>query len=78
MAAFARAAQEHLLHFCENMGRALFTSFVHKHAKARIAGLKALFDVLMCGQWKTSVEVLHHMVGFRDPNIVAIKEFYEA
>jgi hypothetical protein len=31
------------------MGRALFTSFVHKHAKARIAGLKALFDVLMCG-----------------------------
>jgi hypothetical protein len=60
------------------MGRALFTAFVHKHAKVRIAGLKALFDVLVCGQWKTSIEVLHHMVGFRDPNIVPIKEFYES
>jgi hypothetical protein len=49
MAALARAAQEQLIHFCENMGRALFTSFVHKHAKVRIAGLKALFDVLVCG-----------------------------
>lgn len=59
------------------MGRALFTAFVHKHAKVRIAGLKALFDVMVCGQWKTSVEVLQHMVGFRDPNVVPIKEFYD-
>ena len=59
------------------MGRALFTAMVHKHAKVRIAGLKALYDVMVCGQWKTSVEVLQHMVGFRDPNIVPIKEFYD-
>lgn len=59
------------------MGRALFTSFVHKHAKVRMAGLKALFDVCVCGQWKYSVEVLNFMVGFRDPNTVAIKSFYE-
>jgi len=59
------------------MGRALFTAFVHKHAKVRIAGLRALFDVLVCGQWKTSVEVLQHMVGFRDPNVVPIREFYD-
>jgi len=77
MAAFARAGQNQLLHFCENMGRSLFTAMVHKHAKVRIAGLKALFDVMICGQWKTSVEVLHHMVGFRDPNIVPIREFYD-
>lgn len=49
MASLARAAGDQLLHFCENMGRALFTSFVHKHAKVRIAGLKALFDVMVCG-----------------------------
>jgi len=77
MSALARAGTDQLIHFCENMGRSLFTSFVHKHAKVRISGLKALFDVLVCGQWKTSVEVLHHMVGFRDPNIVPIKEFYD-
>ena len=59
------------------MGRALFTAFVHKHAKVRVAGLDSLFDVMVCGQWKTSVEILQHMVGFRDPNVVAIKEFYE-
>jgi hypothetical protein len=77
MAALARQAENQLMHFCENMGRALFTAMVHKHAKVRIAGLKALFDIMVCGQWKTSVEVLQHMVGFRDPNIVPIKDFYD-
>ena len=66
------------MHFCELMGRALFTAFVDKKAKVRIAGLKTLFDVMVCGQWKTSVEILHHMVGFRDPNTVPIKDFYES
>ena len=59
------------------MGRSLFTAMVHKHAKVRCAGLKALFDIMVCGQWKTSVEVLQHMVGFRDPNVVPIKDFYD-
>jgi len=59
------------------MGRSLFTAFVHRHAKVRIAGLNALFDVLLAGQWKTSVNVLEHIVGFRDPNIVPIKDFYD-
>jgi hypothetical protein len=49
MRAFAVSGGNMLLHFCEVMGRALFTAFVHKHAKVRIAGLKALFDVLNCG-----------------------------
>jgi len=77
MAALARQAENQLMHFCENMGRSLFTAMVHKHAKVRIAGLKALFDIMVCGQWKTSVEVLQHMVGFRDPNVVPIKDFYD-
>jgi hypothetical protein len=77
MQEFAISGQDQLLHFCESMGRALFTAFVHKHAKVRCAGLNALFHVLVCGQWKTSVLVIEHMIGFRDPNLVAIKDFYE-
>ena len=77
MREFAVLGGDQLLHFSENMGRALFTSFVHKHAKVRIAGLKTLFDVCVCGQWKFSVDIMSLMIGFRDPNIVPIKEFYE-
>jgi hypothetical protein len=77
IAEFSKAGGDQLIHFCEPMGRSLFTAFVHKHAKVRIAGLRALFDVLMTGIWKNSVFVFEAMVGFRDPNIVPIKEFYD-
>ena len=46
---FAEAGGDQLIHFCEVMGRALFTAFVHKHAKVRMAGLRSLFDVCVCG-----------------------------
>ena len=42
-----------------------------------MAGLKALYGVMLAGQWKTSVHIMEHMVGFRDPNMVPIKEFYD-
>lgn len=77
IAAFCRSGGDQLIHFCEPMGRSLFTAFVHRHAKVRMAGLRALFDVLCAGAWKTSYSVLEHMVGFRDPNIVPIREFYD-
>lgn len=77
MREFAASGGEMLLHFCQVMGRALFTSFVHKHAKVRIAGLKSLYDVAFTGQWKESHEIFTMMVGFRDPNLVPIKDFYE-
>ena len=77
MKEWAISGNENLIHFCEVMGRALFTSFVHRHAKVRMAGLKSLFDVMVCGKWKHSHLILSHMVGFRDPNIVPIKDFYE-
>lgn len=32
---------------------------------------------MIAGQWKTSVHVLEKMVGFRDPNVVPIREFYD-
>jgi hypothetical protein len=72
IAEFGRAGGDQLIHFCEAMGRSLFTAFV-----VRIAGLRALFDVMCAGAWKTSYTVLEHMVGFRDPNIVPISEFYD-
>lgn len=77
MKEFAKAGEEQLIHFCEEMGRSLFTAFVHKHARVRMAGLGSLFDVMVCGKWKHSHMILSHMVGFRDPNIVPIKDFYE-
>jgi hypothetical protein len=77
LAEFCKTGGEQLIHFCESMGRSLFTSFVHRHAKVRIAGLRALFHVLTTGIWKTSVHVFEHLIGFRDPNVVPIKEFYE-
>ena len=77
MKEFAISGNEQLIHFCEVMGRALFTAFVHKHAKVRMAGLRSLYDVMVCGKFKYSHTILTHMVGFRDPNIVPIKDFYE-
>lgn len=58
------------------MGRALFTAFVHKHAKVRIAGLKSLYDVAFCGSFKFSYAIFEKMAGHRDPHVVPIKEFY--
>lgn len=66
-----------MLHFAENMGRSLFTSFVSKHAKVRMAGLRALYQVFFCGVWKFNANIMEHLIGFRDPNLVPIKDFYE-
>ena len=77
MSGLADTSGDNLMHFCHDMGRSLFTAFSHRHAKVRMAGLKCLFSVMGCGIWKTSVYVLEGMVGFRDPNIVPIKDFYE-
>ena len=77
MKEFAVSGNDQLIHFCEVMGRALFTAFVHKHAKVRVAGLRSLHDVMVCGKFKHSHLIISMMVGFRDPNIVAIKDFYQ-
>ena len=77
MREFAISGDDQLIHFAESMGRSLFTAFVHKHAKVRIAGLKSLFDVMVCGRFKYAHMIVIHMSGFRDPNIVPIKDFYD-
>jgi len=49
IAELGKAGGDQLIHFCEAMGRSLFTSFVHRHSKVRMAGLNALFDVMLAG-----------------------------
>lgn len=78
MSEFAQNGGDQLLHFSENMARSLFTSFIHKHAKVRIAGLNAFYHVMFCGVFKYSANIMEHIIGFRDPNIVPVKDFYEA
>lgn len=43
----------------------------------RIAGLKGLYSVMFCGVWKYSVNIMEHIVGFKDPNIIPLKAFFE-
>lgn len=59
------------------MARSLFTALVDKKAKVRIAGLKALYQVFYCGLYKYNANIMEHLIGFRDPNTIAIKDFYE-
>jgi len=77
MVEFCSNGGDQLLHFAENMGRSLFTAFTNKHAKVRIAGIKAFHQVLYCGLWKFNANIMEHVIGFRDPNSVPIRDFYE-
>jgi len=43
----------------------------------RIAALEALGQVLYCGVWKYNAIIFEILIGFRDPNSVPIKDFYE-
>jgi hypothetical protein len=66
-----------LLHYTELMGRAVLLPLVSKKSKIRIAGLNALTAVFWCGLWKYNAFVFENLIGFRDPNSVPIKDFYE-
>ena len=73
----SKTATEILFHFSEILGRSLFAALVHKHSKIRIIGLEALRNVMYIGAYKYNMDIIHHLVGFRDPNLVPIKDFYE-
>jgi hypothetical protein len=75
---FARNNREILLHFSETLARSLLLSLVSKKSKVRIAGIEALGQVLYCGCWKYNAAIMEMLVGYRDPNYVPIKDFYEA
>ncbi|EAS03936.2 kinase domain protein (macronuclear) [Tetrahymena thermophila SB210] len=69
--------KELLLHFTEILARGLLLPLISKKSKVRIAALEALGSVLQCGVWKYNANVFEILVGFRDPNSVPIKDFYE-
>jgi hypothetical protein len=66
-----------LLHYTEMMGRAVLLPLISKKSRVRIAGLKALNAVFWCGLYKYNAFVFENLIGFRDPNSVPIKDFYE-
>ena len=74
---FCRNNHEILLHFTETLARSLLFPLISKKSRVKIAALEALGSVLECGIWKHNAVVLEILTGFRDPNSVPIKAFYE-
>ncbi len=60
------------------MGRAVLLPLVSKKSNIKIAAIKALTAIFWCGLWKYNAFVFENLIGFRDPNSVPIKDFYEA
>jgi len=66
-----------LLHFNPIVARGLLNALAHKHSKVRIAALESLESCFLCSPFKKNVEIMESLIGFRDPNLVPIKDFYE-
>lgn len=69
--------KELVFHFTELLGRSLLLPLTSKKSKIKIAALQALQDLLYCGTWKYTVPVFDVLVGFRDPNVVPVRDFFE-
>lgn len=67
-----------IYHFTVIVSRAILLPLVSKKSNVKIAALQTLYDILHCGTWKYTVDVFDILVGFRDPNYVPIKDFYES
>jgi hypothetical protein len=76
-AEFVSRYQELLFNFGQTFCRALLTPLCAKKSPIKIAALEAMREVLYLGTWKFSVFSMEMLTGYRDPNSVAIKEFYE-
>lgn len=59
------------------MARAILLPLVNPKSKIRIAALTAMTSVLYCGIWKHNAFIMEILIGFRDPNSVLLKEFFE-
>lgn len=77
MSAFVVNFKDLVFHFTVRLSRALLLPLTSKKSSIKMAAIQALQDLLYCGSWKYTVEVFDVLVGFKDPNYVAIKEFYE-
>lgn len=74
---FTRNFRRILLHFSEILARSLLLPLVSKKSKVKIAAMEALGQVLQCGVFKYNANIMEILIGFRDPNSVPIKDFYE-
>ena len=70
--------QELLYYFNSILSRGLLYALSHKQAKLRLAALNAMNKLMFCSPFKKNVEIMEQLIGFRDPTIVPIKDFYEA
>lgn len=75
---FTRSFKKILLHFSELLARSLLLPLVSKKSKVKIAAIEALGQVFQCGVYKYNANIMEILIGFRDPNSVPIRDFYEA
>ena len=66
-----------LYYFNSILSRGILYALSHKQAKLRIAALDAMDKLMYCSPFKKNVEIMEQLIGFRDPNVVPIKDFYE-
>ena len=66
-----------LFYFNSILSRGILYALSHKQAKLRLAALEAMDKLMYCSPYKKNVEIMEQLIGFRDPNIVPIKDFYE-
>lgn len=64
-------------HHSEAIVRSLYSALVHKQWKVRSAAVEALGKAMYVGVYKYNSSILEELIGFRDPNLVPIKDFYE-
>ena len=66
-----------LFYFNSILSRGCLYALSHKQAKLRLAALNAIDKLMYISPYKKNVEVMEQLIGFRDPTIVPIKDFYE-
>lgn len=78
MREFALRFKKKLYFFNNILSRSLFLPLVSKQSKLKVLALEAIDALLECSPFKKNYEIFEGLIGFRDPNIVPIKDFYEA
>ena len=69
--------KELVFHFTVRIARSILLPLTSKKSAIKIAAIQCLNDLMYCGTWKYTVDVFDVLVGFRDPNSVPIKDFYD-
>jgi hypothetical protein len=69
--------RELLFYFNTDLARSLLYPLTHKQSKLRLVALDALEVLMTCSPNKKNVDIMENLIGFNDPNLVPIKDFYE-